>query len=401
MANLYFFTEARYLKMGNSIFNPSGVLKYDLFKRYLNIFNELIIVARVQIAKDDDIAFCTEENRVDGLNVSVYELPYFWGPIEYFKKKRAVSKIIQKIANNLNDKDRCILRVPGNIGDLTSKILKKKGINYYVEVVGDPFDVFSSGASNHRFRLIIKLLLYYSLKNTVKNANGVCYITEMVLPQRYPASKNAFVNIISNVKLKNSDFINEIIKFDNSKVNIELISIGSLEQMYKSPDVVIDAIAKLVTLNYSVHLTWIGEGKFKDSMVNYAQSKGVHNYVSFIGYVSNKQELNKLLDASDIFVLVSRAEAQGRAIIEAMARGKIVIGSNVGGIPENVSPEFLVPKNDVNALVNKILEVKALNNIDRWQIRNLAKAKEYEETILQVRRDIFLTKVLNDERKYL
>lgn len=166
----------------------------------------------------------------------------------------------------------------------------------------------------------------------------------MVLPQRYPASKNAFVNIISNVKLKNSDFINEIIKFDNSKVNIELISIGSLEQMYKSPDVVIDAIAKLVTLNYSVHLTWIGEGKFKDSMVNYAQSKGVHNYVSFIGYVSNKQELNKLLDASDIFVLVSRAEAQGRAIIEAMARGKIVIGSNVGGIPENVSPEFLVPK---------------------------------------------------------
>lgn len=399
MAKLYFFTEARYLKAGVGIYNPSGVLKYELFKRYLGVFDEMIIVARVQIATDEELSRCIDTNRVDGVNISVAELPYFWGPLDYFKKQRCVSNSMKNIISSLSREDRCILRVPGNIGDLAAKILKKQKINYAVEVVGDPFDVFSNGASTHKLRFFLKLILSRSLKKTVKNAIGVCYITTMVLPDRYPASDKAFTDIISNVRLKENDYVDKIKPIDVAKKRLDLISIGSLEQMYKSPDIVIDAVSKLVELGHEVHLTWVGEGKFKGEMIKYASDKGVDQYISFIGYIGEKDKINKLLDDSDIFILVSRAEAQGRAIIEAMARGKIVIGSNVGGIPENVSPEFLVPKDCVDSLVDKIVEVKLLKDFSKWQYRNLNKAKEYEESLLQHKRDGFLKKILNNERE--
>ncbi|MGO2358378.1 MAG: glycosyltransferase [Mesonia sp.] len=396
MAKLYFFTEARYFKYGNHYYNPSGVLKYDLFKRYLGVFDELIVVARVLEVFESE--FSVDLNRVDGERISVYELPYFHGVASYLLNRRKLNNELKSIVSLIGNKDRCLLRVPGNVGELAASILLKNKISYYLEVVGDPMDVFSKGANNHPFRFIFKILLTSSLKKTVINANGVCYITSYALPVRYPCKKDSFSTIISNVQLTQNDFVEKIDSIDISN-SINLISIGSLEQMYKGPDIVLRAMHLLVKENIDVNLLWLGEGRYKEDMIALSKDLGIHNRCCFIGFVNDKTQINKLLDRSDVFVLASRAEAQGRVIIEAMARGKIIIGTDIGGIPENVPAQFLIPKDDIDALRAKILEIKDLNDLDYWQNINLRRSKDYCGSILEAKREIFLRKILKDERE--
>jgi glycosyltransferase involved in cell wall biosynthesis len=73
-----------------------------------------------------------------------------------------------------------------------------------------------------------------------------------------------------------------------------------------------------------------------------------------------------------------------------MARGLPAIGSTVGGFPEVLPYEDLVPAGNVQTLAQKIREV--LSNPERMNImaaRNLKKANEYREEILCERRIMF------------
>jgi glycosyltransferase involved in cell wall biosynthesis len=77
-------------------------------------------------------------------------------------------------------------------------------------------------------------------------------------------------------------------------------------------------------------------------------------------------------------------------MVEAMARGLPCIGSSVGEIPELLPSEDLVPPGDVAALANKIREVATdPERMARMSARNLEKAKEYRDELLQDQRIAF------------
>jgi glycosyltransferase involved in cell wall biosynthesis len=65
------------------------------------------------------------------------------------------------------------------------------------------------------------------------------------------------------------------------------------------------------------------------------------------------EEVAAALDASTLLVLPSRSEGMGRVVIEAATRGRAVVGSRVGGIPDVVADGetgLLVPPGDASAL---------------------------------------------------
>jgi glycosyltransferase involved in cell wall biosynthesis len=69
-------------------------------------------------------------------------------------------------------------------------------------------------------------------------------------------------------------------------------------------------------------------------------------------------EIAGALDAATVLVLPSRSEGLGRVVVEAFCRGRGVVGSRVGGIPDLVvdgESGLLVPPEDTAALADALV----------------------------------------------
>jgi glycosyltransferase involved in cell wall biosynthesis len=97
-------------------------------------------------------------------------------------------------------------------------------------------------------------------------------------------------------------------------------------------------------------------------------------------------ETLRLIGEAAVFVLPSRCEGMGRVLLEAMASGVPVIGSNVGGIPTLIRDGengFLFPENDAAALeaaLRQLLCDSDLRNRMGARGREMAHA-DFSETV--------------------
>jgi glycosyltransferase involved in cell wall biosynthesis len=118
----------------------------------------------------------------------------------------------------------------------------------------------------------------------------------------------------------------------------------------KGIDVLLDAMAPLAH-GAPQPVLWIaGEGPERAALERHAAARGLGERVRFLG---RRSDVGDLLAACDIFVLPSRREGLGVAALEAMAAGRPVIASDVGGLGEAIAHEhtgLLVPREDPAAL---------------------------------------------------
>lgn len=103
-------------------------------------------------------------------------------------------------------------------------------------------------------------------------------------------------------------------------------------------------------------------------------------------------------DSLDIYIQPSKQEGLPRAIIEAMSRGCPVIGTNIAGIPELISPEFLFKKGSISEVVSAIRKIVAMD-LNSIAVRNFKKSKEFEKSKLDEKREKFYTEFLSDIRQ--
>ena len=136
----------------------------------------------------------------------------------------------------------------------------------------------------------------------------------------------------------------------------------------KGIHVLLNAMKILTDEMDDIRLIILGEGEMFLLLRTQAKSLDLENRVSFMGYVPS-QQLPKFYGMTDVFVLPSiTAEAFGIVLLEAMASGKPVVATNVGGIPEVVESSncgILVDPWDEYALAEAIfslLEDESLRN---------------------------------------
>jgi glycosyltransferase involved in cell wall biosynthesis len=167
-----------------------------------------------------------------------------------------------------------------------------------------------------------------------------------------------------------------------------------MENFCKGHDILIKAVAFCIRQGYNIQLKIVGEGRYRPALEQLVNSLNLQPYVAFTGALPCGQAVAEQLDEADLFVLASRQEGLPRAMIEAMARGLPCIGSEVGGIPELLSPEDIVPRDNVEVLARKIQEI--LGNRKRSEEmseRNLERSRKYSEEQLRDQRRIFYTHV--------
>lgn len=388
---LYFATEARFVKKNSKYYSLGGFSK-ELWNRYLEHFDELVVIARVisdeSVSVDDTMdATCDR--------VSFIELPYYVGFGGFLSKRQSIMSILTK---SLSNDGTYICRLPGQIGGLVISVLNKKNIHYSCEVVGNPWDVFSKGSVNHPLRPILRRLSTYELKKQVKKAEACLYVTQRTLQKKYPVAEGAFSVGVSDVIVK-SEIIAKQPKVLESKSCYSLISVGSLAQMYKAPDIVLEALSILKKRGINTHLTWLGDGIFKQQMIELANKLGVD--VDFKGNVST-DIVHQCLSESDIFLLVSRTEGLPRAVVEAMAHGLPCIGTRVGGIPELIENDALVEKEDPEQLadlIEKMVQQPSFTNAQA--IRNLKESYLYKEDRLKKLRNSYFNYIKSQRNEEL
>ena len=104
-------------------------------------------------------------------------------------------------------------------------------------------------------------------------------------------------------------------------------------------------------------LVVVGEGYLRDRLAQQVQELALTDSVLFAGFVTEPAQIIATLDVA---VLPSFFEGMGRVLLEAMAMGKPVVASAVGGIPELVKQGvngFLVSPGSVSELRDAVLRL--------------------------------------------
>lgn len=127
-------------------------------------------------------------------------------------------------------------------------------------------------------------------------------------------------------------------------------------ERYKGMDTIILSLPKLLLRWPDLQLVMIGAGDDRQWLETIAQESGVRLHVHFLTDLSDG-ELSACYAASQLFALPSRGEGFGFVYLEAMARGKPVIGGAHGGAPEIIQDGvtgYLVQHGDSAQLATSI-----------------------------------------------
>lgn len=177
-----------------------------------------------------------------------------------------------------------------------------------------------------------------------------------------------------------------------------VLYVGRVE-MYKGVFALLRAWRILAQKNLEAHLTIAGDGAQQKKYENLVATWGLQYRVTFIPHTPYHR-LQALINDSEILVAPHLwVEPFGRTVIEGMARGKVVIASNVGGpseIIEHTKTGLLFERGSIADLAHTLEHALAMNYFDKKEMGIAARdyvrdnlnmekiAKEHEEFYTEV-----------------
>ena len=398
LMDLVVFLDQRYARTPDGAVWTPGPFPYSFFQRYSTAFDRVRVVARVQPAEQPSASW----NRAGGERVSFVEVPYYVGLWQYLSRAAEVRRTAGR-AIGVND--AVLLRVPSQVSTSVEAALRREHRPYGVEVVGDPFEAYAPGCVRHPLRPAFRRWFRHRLRQQCASASGAAYVTAEALQRRYPAPDDAFTANYSSVELPTEAFAAQPRPAQESPAAarpVEIVTVGSLQYLYKGPDVLLEAAAICASRNLDFRLRFVGGGRYIATLKQDAARRGLGERVLFLGQLPAGGVLRAVLDEADLFVLPSRSEGLPRAMIEAMARGLPCIGTRVGGVPELLLAEDLVAAGDAEALASKIIEVfHEPQRLAEMSARNLSQAQAYREEVLRERRTQYYSRLREVTERWL
>jgi len=161
---------------------------------------------------------------------------------------------------------------------------------------------------------------------------------------------------------------------------LELIFVGGLIPC-KACDLALRAAAPLLR-NDLARLSILGDGPERDRLEQLVRSLGIERAVSFCGWVSHAEALNRLRSA-DVMVFPSVRDFGAGVVFEALATGAVPVVADFGGPGDIVHPKvgYKVPltnESDVVSQMEKILTELAHNRdlLQRLRQQGMSYARE-------------------------
>lgn len=348
------------LKFGGGAERVVSSLSFNLPKNY-----ELFLLTVIHIKKrypfQGEHYSLREENRK--------RLNFFIRPIKIFKHFKKVKPDIIISFSEIT-----------NIFLIITKLIFRLEIPIIISVQCNPLVRYKK--EQKFINLLIKHFYPLQIVNgIVVNSKGV----ETILKKHYkiPEKKITTINNAINFEEINSLKRELISNNDNiSLLNTNLIKFVNLSRFRKIKGHInlIRAFSKVKSQISHTKLFLIGDGDLKPIIKQKISELGLDKDVILLGIKKNPF---KFMDKMDIFVLSSKAEGFGIALIEAMACGLPIISTNCQSGPREILKHgkygLLAEVNNINDLAEK-MKLLAEDGVLRKKFTKLAqkRVKDYQ-----------------------
>lgn len=171
---------------------------------------------------------------------------------------------------------------------------------------------------------------------------------------------------------------------------IRLIFVGRLDRD-KGVDLVMEALAAKPEFKQQFQLDIVGDGVFRQPLINLVQQLGLQQVVTFHGHVRHGERMDRLMESAHAMVFVPLHEGAPKVATEALQFGLPIIASRVGAIPtvirDGINGWLLDPGN-VEQIVAKLRILSEMGPTAYVEMSktNLELAKQY--TIEAVSREM-------------
>lgn len=227
-------------------------------------------------------------------------------------------------------------------------------------------DIMKKGMIRSIFSILTNLFPHFIISNSnaTKKALINTFFSKKILKNNSIKYYTIYNSIDPNVFFRSTEN-NLSLRKELSIPNDHKIitSIGHIVPL-KGYHILLKAFIKFYSLYPNFHLLIVGDNIYKTSnsydiymkkIKDIALNSAAFNNIHFIG---KRNDINNILNISDLAVLASLSEGFGRTNIEALLTKTPIITTNVGGIPEiikNMVHGILVESNNVNDLFEALL----------------------------------------------
>jgi len=146
-----------------------------------------------------------------------------------------------------------------------------------------------------------------------------------------------------------------------SSDRLRLLAVGRLHAV-KDHAFLIRACAQLCGRKVNLECAIAGEGPERRNLEILIRKCGLEERVKLLGHVP-RERMDSFYDQADVVVLTSRSEGIPLVLMEAMARGKVVLAPAITGIPELViagKTGFLYEAGSMDDFVARLLLIRSL-----------------------------------------
>lgn len=308
-------------------------------------------------------------------------------------------KVILKLIKKINEAKPDLihftgLQLEGFHVMLACKILKIKTI---LAIHGSSLEALSFSKIKKDILNILEIL---TLKN-VSGAYGVSeYVSSWTRVKRYCKNYYGHIYNLPNKEYSTKENKNNIRKeLGILEDEIVVVSTGRItkEKGYK----ILEESIKNIKVDEKVAFVIVGDGEYKNEMEQNLQEHCSEKKIYFLGY---RNDVEKILNESDIFVIATLHETLCNSIIEAGNQRLAIVATNVGGIPEIIDNEingYLVEINN-SIQLKEALEKLIVNKELRSKFSQLIKKKideKFQENKILDKIDSMYWSLLSEKNK--
>lgn len=251
-------------------------------------------------------------------------------------------------------------------GAAAVEVGNEHGIKTYVTAHGsDMFEVYKK-----------QPIMRSTLKNVLKRADIVLAVSNALRHEIIATGVSGIsnktricwnsVDIEKFSQNEDNSFRNELGLTDKPIV----LFVGNLIKR-KNVDSLLEA-KKIANSNY--YLVIVGDGPLFKKLKKKVEEENIRDVI----FTGSRNDVENIIPSCDVLVLPSLSESFGLVLIEALACGKPVIGSNVGGITEIITDDvgLLVNPNKVSSIASAIDRI-----INDGEFRNLLSSNARDRAI--------------------